>query len=192
MKFYQSALLALLVVAPAVAFLAPIHSSSCPVTRRADFSLSSLAASGSKTTVDLSIPPDDAARLAYDEWRAEFGKGAFDAKRYKSFEQNYKDVSIANVISKKEAREQGLDSPDLLTLNEFGDYTAEEYEQQNQVNTPAPTTSTMSVLGQAMQAAESQMEASSALSDAFDALDEEEMVGRTLQYITFVHSCCCH
>jgi hypothetical protein len=128
MKFYKSALLALLAVAPSVAFLPPVHQ-QCSVPRGAAVGLAA-SSENSETKVDISVPYDAAARLAYEGWRKEFKKGDFDEKRYLIFQKNYVDISIANVMSKKQAREQGVDNPDLLNLNEFGDYTAEEYAQQ--------------------------------------------------------------
>jgi hypothetical protein len=193
MKFYKSALLALLAVAPSVAFLPPIH--QCPVPRAAV----GLAASSesSETKVDISVPYDAAARLAYEGWRKEFNKGDFDEKRYLIFKKNYVDISIANVMSKKQAREQGVDNPDLLNLNEFGDFTAEEFAQQQsggaEAKAPATTadaeaeapSTPLDVLSKAMEAAQSQTAASEALGDAFSAMDEEEEVGRVLHCITF-------
>jgi hypothetical protein len=40
--------------------------------------------------VDLSIPYDAAARLAYDKWRADYGKGEFDSIGYEMFKTQYK------------------------------------------------------------------------------------------------------
>jgi hypothetical protein len=195
MKFYKSALLALLAVAPSAAFISPLHQ-HCPAPARATVGLAASAENSETTKVDISVPYDAAARLAYDEWRKEFSKGDFDEKRYLSFKQNYEDISIANVVAKKNAREQGVDSPDLLNLNEFGDFTAEEYEQHQgggaapaaaaaaAAEEKAPTTTT-ELLSQAMEAAQSQSEASEALGDAAKSLEEDEEVGRVSHFITY-------
>lgn len=119
---------------------------------------------------DVSVPYDAAARLAYDEWRAKFGKGAFDDKRYATFKANYEMITVANVSAKKEARDKGEPVGALMTLNEYGDCTEEEYKAAMQ------STSTSDLLEKAVEAAESQSEASSALQDAADALAEEEEV----------------
>ena len=129
------------------------------------------------TASDVSIVYDSAARLAYDTWREQFGKGDFDPVRFESFKNNYNTITVANVKNKKEARESGTDAPELLTLNEFGDYTAEEFEAaQSGASTEEPTKEPSNVLGEAFEAAQQQSSASSALSEAADALAEEELV----------------
>jgi hypothetical protein len=125
------------------------------------------------TETDVSVPYDAAARLSYDNWRDEYLKGEFDPVRYESFKDNYEAITIINVSAKKKAREEGSDSPSLLALNEYADYTAEEYEALMKDEEPSTTGD---ILGQAVEAAESQMAASSALQDAADALAEEEEV----------------
>ena len=78
------------------------------------------------------------------------------------------------MIAKKQARESDtVSSLELLSLNEYGDCTSDEY--QSKMAEP-PQTSTGDVLGQAVAAAELQNEASAALSEAADALAEEEEV----------------
>ena len=130
------------------------------------------------TETDVSIPYDAAARLAYDEWREQFGKGAFDEVRYNQFKENYESITVSNVIAKKKAREEGDESPFLLALNEYGDFSTSEYEAMMNGETPSTdeVVSTGDVLGKAVEAAESQSEASSALQEAADALAEEEEV----------------
>ena len=126
--------------------------------------------------VDLKIPYDAAARLAYDEWRAKYNKGAFDDERYQVFKDNYEAITVANVVAKKQARDEEGEPPALMTLNEYGDCTEEEYiAAMNTANAPQPTT-TGDVLGKAMESAQSQSEASNALKDAADALAEDEEV----------------
>lgn len=121
---------------------------------------------------DVSIPYDAAARLAYEEWRAQFNKGAFDKKRYEIFKMNYETITVANVSAKKLAREQGSKSLTLMSLNEFGDLTEEEYNQA--IKSGSKKMSTGDVLSKAVENAELQSEASSALGEAADALAEEE------------------
>lgn len=129
------------------------------------------------TESDVSIPYNAAARLAYDQWRDEYLKGEFDPVRYESFKANYNAIAILNVSAKKKARDEGGDSPSLLNLNAYADYTAEEYAEQFKEEEPEAPSSTGDVLGKAVEAAESQMAASSALQEAADALAEEEEVG---------------
>ena len=128
------------------------------------------------TDVDLSIPYDAAARLAYDEWCSKYEKEP-DETRYENFKINYETITVANVVSKKEARESGTETGPLLTLNEFGDFSATEFEEYEKSGEQPKTMSTGNVLDQAVESAQSQAEASSALQDAADALAEEEEVG---------------
>ena len=125
------------------------------------------------TETDVSVPYDAAARYTYENWCKEFGKD-IDESRYTTFKDNYEAITVMNIAAKKKAREEGDENPSLLALNEYADCTAEEYEAAMSGETPA---SSEGVLGKAMEAAESQMEASSALQDAADALAEEEEVG---------------
>lgn len=137
---------------------------------------------------DLSIPYDAAARLAYDEWRSQYSKGEFDPARYENFKANYNTITVANVVAKKKEREGGESSPEMLTLNEFADCSEEEYMnmQKGAQKESAPTT-TGDILSTALEAAESQKAASSALSDAADALAEEETVGNsTVENVWFI------
>jgi hypothetical protein len=123
---------------------------------------------------DLSIAYDAAARMAYDQWRSQYNKGDFDEERFASFKANYEAITVANVSAKKASRDSGSDAPRMLTLNEFGDYTAEEYEaMQAGAAGSAPS---VDVLGKAFQAAQSQAGAATALMEAADALAEEEEV----------------
>jgi hypothetical protein len=134
---------------------------------------------------DVSIPYDAAARLAYDEWRAQYNKGAFDEKRFVNFKNNYETISVANVIAKKRARDSGgTVSLSLLTLNEFGDFSEYEYERANKGS--APPTTTGDVLSKALEAAELQLQASNALGEAADALAEEEQVSSS--FICFAYT----
>ena len=88
---------------------------------------------------------------------------------------------MMNVAAKKKARETG-DAPSLLALNEYADYSVEEFEAEMNKEAPA---STGDILGSAVEAAESQMAASSALQEAADALAEEEEVGKCLLFQEF-------
>mmetsp|Transcript_3226 Transcript_3226/g.4808 ORF Transcript_3226/g.4808 Transcript_3226/m.4808 type:complete len:484 (+) Transcript_3226:39-1490(+) len=126
---------------------------------------------------DVSIPYDAAARLAYDEWRADYGKGDFDAARYDNFKQNYEYITITNVKTKKQAREAGEETPKLFSLNEYGDYSSAEYEAAMAAadsSNPKESDADGGVLDKAVESAQIQSQASNALSEAADALAEEE------------------
>lgn len=139
---------------------------------------------------DVTIPYDAAARLAYDEWRGVFDKGDFNDDRYPKFKANYEAITVANIKAKKAAKESGEDSPRMLTLNEFGDMSATEYNEMQAGGSPAPAPAESApeeeeedsggggggILGKAVEAAQSQAAAGSALADAADALAEEEEV----------------
>jgi len=128
-------------------------------------------------TTDVSIPYDAAARLAYDEWRAQYNKGDFDPKRYETFKTNYETITVANVAAKKKAREEGSTvSLSLMKLNEFGDLSEEEYNKMQENQQQPEFTTTGDVLSKAVENAELQSQASSALGEAADALAEEEQV----------------
>ena len=132
---------------------------------------------------NVSIPYDAAARLAYDEWRAQYSKGAFDSNRYLNFKNNYETITVANVAAKKRARDEGTVSISLMTLNEFGDLSEEEYKvATNASSSSSLPTSTSDVLSKALEAAELQVQASAALGEAADALAEEEQVRITHSY----------
>jgi hypothetical protein len=92
----------------------------------------------------------------------------------------YEAISVSNVSAKKKAREEGGVVPAMLALNEYGDYTFDEYEKVmggGSSDGSSEPKSTGDVLGKAMKAAESAAAASSALQDAADALSEDEEVG---------------
>ena len=55
--------------------------------------------------IDVSIPYDAAARLAYDNWRVEQGKGDFDVETYKAFKEIYTQLAVTEVVVKKKSRE---------------------------------------------------------------------------------------
>jgi len=132
---------------------------------------------------DVSIPYDSAAELAYTGWLAKYSK-PYDEERYAVFLSNYKAITIMNVSAKKKSRDGVTENPSLLSLNEFADCTAEEYEaatkeggesSDDSVDTEeeAPIT-TGNILGDAFKAVESQSAASTALEEAADALTKEE------------------
>ena len=176
MKFPSLALLALVTLEVSDAYLTPHHvvrSSRAPAR---SFAMDMVASATAEST-DVTVPYDAAAELAYSEWIAQYDK-PFDAQRYEVFKANYKAITVMNVSAKKKARESGDGSPSLLTLNEFADCTAEEYEaaMNGGSSSSSSEASTGDILGEAVAAAESQSAASSALQEAADALAEEEEV----------------
>ena len=130
--------------------------------------------------IDVSVDYDSAARLAYEDWCAKFNK---DDTKFDTFKANYEAITVANVAAAKKARDEGVDRPKDLELNEFGDMTEEEYMAAQSGGAAAEAAVEEPVvpvekgaLESAMEASAAQMEASDALAEAFDALAEEEEV----------------
>ena len=186
MKISVSAVTALLLFSNATAFTAvnPL--------RRMPTILSSTATkesgAGAETSSDVSVPYDAAARLAYDEWRATYNKGDFDAARFESFRSNYQILTVTNIAAAKKAKDAGEDAPKKLDLNEFADMTFEEYEATNSGGAAteevaeveaAPQekgVSDVSLMETVMAGSAAQSAASLSLEEAAAALAEEEQV----------------
>jgi hypothetical protein len=180
MRFSGFALVTFATLEVAGAYLIPHHtlgsSRASPVrTVAVNIVTSATAESSSSSTTDVSIPYDAAAELAYAEWIKKYNK-PYDAERYEVFKKNYKAITVMNVSYKKKARETGSDEISLLTLNEYADFTEEEYEAAMNGQSSGGESTTGDILGEAVAAAESQSAASSALQDAANALAEEEEV----------------
>ncbi|KAL3945139.1 MAG: hypothetical protein SGBAC_000807 [Bacillariaceae sp.] len=71
---------------------------------------------------------DNAIRTAYDDWRGEFGKGAFDSGRFEQFKQNFKTLTVANLEAIDKAVAEGTNPTGWMYLNEFGDFSQAEYD----------------------------------------------------------------
>jgi hypothetical protein len=69
---------------------------------------------------DVDVPYDAAARLAYDQWRADNQKGNFDESKFLAFKKKYIEITSANMAAKKVARDTG-GSITLLTLGPDAD-----------------------------------------------------------------------
>jgi hypothetical protein len=69
---------------------------------------------------DVAVPYDAAARLAYDQWRADNQKGNFDESKFLAFKKKYIEITSANMAAKKVARDTG-GSITLLTLGPDAD-----------------------------------------------------------------------
>lgn len=177
MKIYFSAVAALLLVGETAAF-----STSSPFRRTTPVALSNTATREKESGVDVqqsdvSVPYDAAARLAYDEWRATYSKGNFDAGRFESFKSNYNMLTVANVSAAKQARDAGEEVPKAMELNEFADMSFEEYEAMNAgEEQEQEKEQSVSVLETAMAGSAAQQAAASSLEEAAAALAEEEQV----------------
>lgn len=174
MKIYFSAVTALLLINEASAF-----STSTPF-HRIPTTLSSTATkekeAASDVQIDVSIPYDAAARLAYDEWRSTYDKGDYDAARFESFKNNYNLLTVANISAAKKARDAGEDKPKAMELNDFADMSFEEYEAMNSGSAEEGKSNSANIMEAAMAGSAAQQEASSSLEEAAAALAEEEQV----------------
>lgn len=82
-----------------------------------------------ESTSSIVFPFNDAqVRFAYDEWRLVYGKGDFDAVRFENFKTNHKTLTISNLKARKKAARDGRPVPQWMSLNEYGDYSLDEYE----------------------------------------------------------------
>lgn len=124
-------------------------------------------------SADLTIEYDAAAKLAYTEWREQYGKGDFDSSRYDAFKANYEALTIANIIAAKEATASGEDY-EMLDLNEFADMTAEEYMANGDAENVSGEAPTNDVMETIMETSAAQEEASNAIDEASAAVAEEE------------------
>ena len=133
---------------------------------------------------DVSVEYDAAARLAYKEWCAKFGKEPSE-ERYATFKTNYETIAVSNVVAAKEAREKETERPQAVELNEFGDMTEAEYmAMQSGGSTPVAVAPEKGALESVMEASAAQSEASTALAEAADALAVEEEVCLTFLWKT--------
>eukprot|EP00535_Pseudo-nitzschia_heimii_P005856 CAMPEP_0197174742 /NCGR_PEP_ID=MMETSP1423-20130617/1137_1 /TAXON_ID=476441 /ORGANISM="Pseudo-nitzschia heimii, Strain UNC1101" /LENGTH=444 /DNA_ID=CAMNT_0042623711 /DNA_START=351 /DNA_END=1682 /DNA_ORIENTATION=- len=83
------------------------------------------SASSSSPTFPFS---DTQVRFAYDEWRLIYGKGGFDPERFENFKLNHKTLTISNLKAREKAVKEGRPIPQWMSLNEYGDYSLDEYE----------------------------------------------------------------
>lgn len=84
------------------------------------------------TSSPLSSPDfpfsDKQVRFAYDEWRLIYDKGDFDKDRFENFKTNHKTLTISNLKAREKATKEGRPIPQWMSLNEYGDYSLDEYE----------------------------------------------------------------
>ncbi len=182
MKIHFSAVTALTLLSSASAF------TTINPLRRTPTTLSNTAAREkgveADVAVDISVPYDAAARLAYDEWRELYNKGDYDDARFESFKGNYQILTVTNIAAAKKAKDAGEEAPKKLDLNEFADMTYEEYEAMNsgeavaepEVAAPAEGESDVSLLQTVLAESEAQSIASASLEEAAAAIAEEEQV----------------
>lgn len=101
---------------------------------------------GWKNSVDVSVPYDATCRLAYEEWKAKFGKTEpreddplSAEERFQQFRISYERVTIANIAAKKKVRDAGgfEEARTLKTveLDVYSDLTDLEYTEA--IRTPS-------------------------------------------------------
>jgi hypothetical protein len=77
--------------------------------------------------MENAINDDLSMRDEYDKWREKFKKGDFDPVRFQYFTSNYTALMGANAVAVKRAKELGMQVPSLMSLNEYGDMSLDEY-----------------------------------------------------------------
>ena len=101
---------------------------------------------GWKSSVDVSVPYDAACRMAYEEWKAKFGKTEpreddplSAEERFQQFRISYERVTVANIAAKKKVRDAGgfEEARTLKTveLDVYSDLTDLEYTEA--IRTPS-------------------------------------------------------
>ena len=101
----------------------PFSTTTCHASSEMD--VEETSASSSSPTFPFS---DTQVRFAYDEWRLIYGKGDFDRKRFENFKLNHKTLTISNLKAREKAVKDGRPIPQWMSLNEYGDYSLDEYE----------------------------------------------------------------
>ena len=76
---------------------------------------------------------ETAIMSAYEEWRVAFNKGDFDMTRYEQFKTNYIAMTKENLRARRAAIDAGLQPPTFKSLNEYGDWSLQEFQQARQL-----------------------------------------------------------
>jgi len=100
----------------------PASTTSCFAS---EVDIEGASASTSSPTFPFS---DSQVRFAYDEWRLIYGKGDFDSDRFENFKTNHKTLTISNLKARETASNESRRIPQWMSLNEYGDYSLDEYE----------------------------------------------------------------
>ena len=169
MKISITAVTALLLVSNVEGFTTSSLRRSVPTT------LSSTSTRGNVDSSDVSIPYDAAAKLAYDQWRAEYNKGEGSDDKFERFCDNYKVLTVANISAAKKAKDAGEDAPKKMDLNAFADMSFEEYEAMNS-GVAMEEEPKANLLETVMAGSKAQEAASASLVEAAAALAKEEQV----------------
>ena len=144
MKLSSSALdvlAALLAVSAVTAFVPNSHRTNPNQVRNQILPTSSTECSASQSFESESFPRfpfnEKQVRFAYDEWRLIYGKGDFDSDRFEQFKRNHRTVTVSNLNARDKASREGRPKPQWMSLNEYGDYSMEEYEAMLRGEQPA-------------------------------------------------------
>lgn len=139
----------LLAIGTASAFVPNSHTSGILQTLTLPTSSTTCFASeiDVETTSESSSPEfpfsDRQVRYAYDEWRLIYAKGDFDSERFKRFKTNHRTLILSNLQAREKAARDGRPVPQWMSLNEYGDYSLEEYEAMLRGETPVNGESSM-------------------------------------------------
>lgn len=119
----------------------------------------------SESTVDVSIPYNAAAKLAYEDWKK---ANPSSSGSFEEFEKNFYTASVLNVMGKNMAEDEDEESAGFsVTLNANADRSSASPATNG-------SSSTADIMNSAMESSMKQSEASAALDEAVDALAEEE------------------
>jgi len=97
-------------------------------------------AAGQEDKNDNYYADDNEIFEAYSDWREEYGKGDFDSIRFQNFNTNFLKLILVNSAEIRNARESGNPDPIPQTLNEYGDYSVDEFtamQIEDQDQTPS-------------------------------------------------------
>jgi hypothetical protein len=118
----------------------PKHDHQLPITELRFSTTDTVSAGVQQDENSYYTGDEDNILRVYEEWRNEYGKGDFDDARYQNFRENYIKLMTANAVEVTVARDMGDPDPVPLSLNEYGDFSADEFSnlQMNSPNVPRP------------------------------------------------------
>eukprot|EP00536_Pseudo-nitzschia_multiseries_P001776 jgi/Psemu1/322244/estExt_fgenesh1_pg.C_230002 len=126
------AIVALLVASSVTAFVPNSHGANSKLVQNEIIPTSRTALFSSQDSGPSSSPvfpfTDKEVRFAYDEWRLIYAKGNFDPVRFEQFKRNHRTLILSNLNAREKAARDGRPMPQWMSLNEYGDYSMEEYE----------------------------------------------------------------
>ncbi len=108
---------------------------------------------------------DRQVRFAYDEWRLIYGKGDFDPVRFNNFKTNHKTLVISNLKAREKAEQDGRPMPQWMSLNEYGDYSIDEYEKMLRGEDPVANGDVSVVVSEGLETGEAVVRGTQAIGE---------------------------